>query len=226
MPLIQCPSGARPVVISEVQTGRHRGKRGDAVADQRAALDQRGEGSARRPRRPPARACRCAVSRRRRGRACGALTAASAGPRTCAPRGCGGRGPGRRSRPGRGGRAAAAAPTGPPTASAARAITAATKRRRPRRGRRPRRRSRGSRRRRSPRSPRPPASPARRGGPRPPARAPNSSPPPIAASDQQRGADRVAAPEGPGESARGDGEADALATCEEEMHRRSRVPRR
>ena len=36
----------------------------------------------------------------------------------------------------------------------------------------------------------------------------------------------VAPAGGAGEGARGDGEADALASCEEQMHRRSRVPRR
>ena len=43
MPLIQCPSGARPVVISEVQTGVTEGNEETQSRISVPALDQRGE---------------------------------------------------------------------------------------------------------------------------------------------------------------------------------------
>ena len=113
MPLMPCRSGPDAGGDLRAGDGRHRGKGRDAVADQRAALEQGGEVGrqvvghrpqqhvgAKRVDHDQAELARDGMWRRARG---GELTGAPAAPRTCAGRGDGGRSPARRwpaARPG------------------------------------------------------------------------------------------------------------------------------
>ena len=172
MPLIQWPSGRRPVVISEQQTGVTEGNdetqspisvprssRAPKVgatpsATASSSLSVRSESTMQ---RTSLRVVRC-------------VTAGSAGPRTWSPRGGGARARGKRPRRVRSGRAARREARGRPSPAPRSRWRPAITPTPSARCRRARRRSRRSRRRSRRRSARQPASPARRGDPPSPAR--------------------------------------------------------